>query len=69
MVGGAEECTVAAGAGAGAGMGAGASVGAAWVTRSIVTEPKWRDARDVIGMMTAKATYLGRERRGIVSTV
>lgn len=58
----AAECTVAAGA-ARIGEG-GASIGAAWVTRSIVTEQNRRLAGEVIGMLTAKASYQGPERRG-----
>ena len=60
---------VGAGVSAGAGVGAGASVGAGWVTRSILSEPKRRDAREVIGVMTARAKYLGRERRGLVAAI
>jgi hypothetical protein len=77
VVSGAEDCAVGigigigidVGGGAGAGVSAGASVGAVWVTRSILSEPKRRDARVVIGMMTAKAKYLGRERRGLAPTI
>jgi hypothetical protein len=69
VVSGAEDCAVGVSAGACAGISAGASVGAVWVTRSILSEPKRRDAREVIGMMTVKAKYLGRERRGLVPTI
>jgi hypothetical protein len=69
VVRGAGECTADVGAAAHAGISAGASVGAAWVTRSILNGPMRRDAREVIGMMTAKAKYLGRERRGLVPTI
>lgn len=62
VVGAAAESSMAAGT-ARIGEG-GASIGAAWVTRSIVTEPKQRGARDVIGVLTAKASYRGPERRG-----
>jgi len=51
----------------GTGSVAGASVGAAWVTRSILSEPTGRDAGEVIDSMTAKAKYLGRERRGLAT--
>jgi hypothetical protein len=45
-------------------VGAGASVGAAWVTRSILSEPTGRDASEVIGLLTEKASYWGPERKG-----
>jgi len=77
VVRGPEDCAVGidvgvgvgVGAGADAGISAGASVGAAWVTRSILSEPTRRDAREVIGLLTAKAKYLGRERRGLVPAI
>ena len=73
VMSGVEDCAAGAGVGvgvsAGAGISAGASVGAAWVTRSILSEPTKRDAREVIGMMTAKAKYLGPERRRLVPAI
>ena len=56
--------SVGVGVGAGAGISAGASVGAAWVTRSILNEPARRDAPEVIGLLTKKASYRGPERKG-----
>ncbi len=44
-------------------VGAGASVGAAWVTRSLLAEPKPGSAREIIDRLTDKATYRGPERR------
>jgi hypothetical protein len=38
------------------------SVGAAWVARSILAEPKPEGARDVIDRVTAKAIYWRPER-------
>ena len=52
------------GVGAGAGGRAGASVGAAWVTRGILSEPTRRNASEVIGLLTEKASYRGPERIG-----
>jgi hypothetical protein len=43
--------------------GAGASIGAAWVTRSILSEPKAGNAQKIIDRVTAKAAYWGPERR------
>jgi hypothetical protein len=42
----------------------GASVGAAWVTRDILTRPKPITARAAVAVLTASARYLGPERRG-----
>ena len=73
VVNAAEDCAAGAGVdvgeGAGAGVSGGASVGAAWVTRSILSEPTKRDVREVMGIMTAKAKYLAPERRGLVPAI
>ena len=42
----------------------GASVGAAWVTRNILTRPKPMTARAAVAALTASARYIGPERRG-----
>jgi hypothetical protein len=44
----------------------GASVGAAHVTRAIISGPKWESAAAVAAALTASARYLGPERRGSV---
>jgi hypothetical protein len=49
---------------AGAGVSTGASVGAAWVTRHILSGPKQVTVGAVIAALTASARYVGRERRG-----
>jgi len=65
VTGGTEEGVAGAGGGGGVvGVGAGASVGAAWVTRSILSEPTRRNASEVIDLLTKKASYRGRERIG-----
>ena len=79
VVSGAEDCAAGAGVDVGEGVSGegtsgvgtsgGASIGAAWVTRSILSQPAKRDAREVIGMMTAKAKYLGPERRELMRAI
>jgi len=44
----------------------GASVGAAWVTRNILSRPKSSTASAAVAALTASARYIGRERRGSV---
>jgi hypothetical protein len=46
------------------GVAGGASIGAAWVTRSILDEPAGATARDLAVTLTARAKYTGPERRG-----
>ena len=48
-------------------VGGGASVGAAWVTRNILSGPKRATANDAAAALTAGARYFGPERRGAVS--
>jgi hypothetical protein len=47
----------------GAGIGAGSSIGAAWVTRTILSEPTLGGIREAIERATAKVVYWGPERR------
>jgi hypothetical protein len=60
-----ENCAgdVGAGASVAAGTSGGSSVGAAWVTRSILREPKSASAREAVDRVTARAIYWGPERR------
>lgn len=46
--------------------GAGASVGAAWITRNILSGPKHVTASIVIAALQASARYMGPERRELV---
>jgi len=46
--------------------GGGASVGAAWVTRIILSGPRPATASVAVAALTASARYVGRERRGCV---
>jgi hypothetical protein len=56
--GGAED------SGSGARPGGGASIGAAWVTRNILSGPRQMPASAVVAALTASARYQGAERRG-----
>lgn len=50
-------------AGSGVGAGGGASVGAAWVTRNILSEPQQVSAGAIVAALTASARYRGPECR------
>jgi len=50
--------------GDGAGDRGGASVGAAWVTRTILSRPKPSTASAAVAALTASVRYIGPERRG-----
>lgn len=52
------------GVGAGGARGGGASVGAAWVTRSILSGSPLATAHEAIAALTAGASYFGPEHRG-----
>jgi hypothetical protein len=51
-------------AGAGGGARGGASVGAAWVTRKILSGPNHVTTSAVVAALTASARYIGPERKG-----